>query len=148
MLSLEKSLCKILDWCITFIMFMNAHVNFTWFHLKVTSHVRLFISTPFVTIMFHNGGVFRVVLQHFLKSSPIPPQCVSLHGLYMDGEEFDDTWMFTHACQNFHQMLLTHFPLIDHLRCLPCQLNGVWDVEPFNSHLMHHTITTLIVSTW
>jgi len=33
MLSLDKSLCKILKWCITFIMFMNAHANFTQFCL-------------------------------------------------------------------------------------------------------------------
>jgi hypothetical protein len=48
------------------------------------------------------GGVLRVVIQHFSKSSPIPPQCVCLHGLYVDGKEFDDTWMFTWACQGFH----------------------------------------------
>jgi hypothetical protein len=66
----------------------------------------------------------------------------------MDGEEFDDTWMFTQACKNFHRMLITHFPLINQLGCLPCLLNGVWDaIEPFNSHLTHHTITTMIVST-
>jgi hypothetical protein len=44
MLSFDKSLCKILQWCTTFIMFMNAHVNFTQFCLKVTSCVHHSIS--------------------------------------------------------------------------------------------------------
>jgi hypothetical protein len=35
MLSLDKLLCKIPQWCTTFIMFMNAHANFTQFCLKV-----------------------------------------------------------------------------------------------------------------
>ncbi len=30
-LSFNKSLCKILQWCIAFMMFMNANANFTWF---------------------------------------------------------------------------------------------------------------------
>jgi hypothetical protein len=46
MFSLNKSLCKIPQWCIAFIMFMNAHANFTWFCLKVTSCVRPFIFNP------------------------------------------------------------------------------------------------------
>jgi hypothetical protein len=91
---------------------MNVHVNFTQSHLKVTSHVHLFISTPLATIRFHNWGVFCVVLQHFLKSSPIPPQYGSLHGLCMDGEEFDDTWMFTQACQKTSTKCCLH---ISHL---------------------------------
>ncbi len=33
MLSLDKLLCKIPQWCITFITFMNAHANFTRFYL-------------------------------------------------------------------------------------------------------------------
>jgi hypothetical protein len=33
MLSLDKSFCKKFKWCITFIMFTNAHVNFTQFCL-------------------------------------------------------------------------------------------------------------------
>jgi hypothetical protein len=47
MLSLDKSLCKIPQWCITFLMYMNAYANFTQFHLKVTSRVCPSISGPF-----------------------------------------------------------------------------------------------------
>jgi hypothetical protein len=46
MLSLDKSLCKIPKCCITFIMFMNAHANFTQFHLKATSCVCPSICSP------------------------------------------------------------------------------------------------------
>jgi hypothetical protein len=52
MLFLDKSLCKIPKWCIAFIMFMNAHANFTWFCLKATSCVHPFISNPLFTIRF------------------------------------------------------------------------------------------------
>jgi len=46
MLSLDKLLCKIPQWCTAFIMFMNGHANFTWFILKVTSYVRPSMSGP------------------------------------------------------------------------------------------------------
>jgi hypothetical protein len=46
MLSFDKSLCKILEWCSAFIIFMNTHACFTRFHLNVTSCVHLSISSP------------------------------------------------------------------------------------------------------
>ncbi len=62
MLSLNKLLSKIPQWCIAFIMFMNAHTNFTWFHLKVTSHVHISIfSSP-----YHNSVRFFVMGQYFM----------------------------------------------------------------------------------
>jgi hypothetical protein len=46
-------ICKILDWCITFIMSMNANASFTWFCWKVTSHVCLFIFDLLATTTFN-----------------------------------------------------------------------------------------------
>jgi hypothetical protein len=46
MLSFDKSLCKILEWCIAFIMFMNTHTCFTQFRLNMTSCVHPSISNP------------------------------------------------------------------------------------------------------
>jgi hypothetical protein len=51
MLSLDKSLCKT-QWCTTFIMFMNAHANFTWFCLKVVGHVCLSIWAPLAALRY------------------------------------------------------------------------------------------------
>jgi hypothetical protein len=53
MLSLDKSLCKIPQWCTTFIMFMNAHANFAWFCLKAMNHLCPSIfDTPLPTIRY------------------------------------------------------------------------------------------------
>jgi hypothetical protein len=46
MLSLDKSLWKIPEWCITFIMFINVRAYFKQFHLKVTNLVRFSIFDP------------------------------------------------------------------------------------------------------
>jgi len=61
---------KILDWCTTFIMFMNANASFTWFCLKVTSHIcpsifGLFATTTFdclewVNIFCYNPTFFKM----------------------------------------------------------------------------------------
>jgi hypothetical protein len=99
-------------------------------------------------MIIHNGGVLRVVIQHFAKSSPIPPRCACIYVFCVDGKEFENIWMFAQACESFHWSLLMCFSLIIHLQCLPWQLNHAQDaIESFNLHLVHHTIATLIVST-
>jgi len=85
------------------------------------------------------------VIQHFSKSFPIPPQCVSLHGLYVEGKEFDDTWMFARVGQSFHGTLLTRFSFIIYFGCLPCQLNAIWDV--IKIHTSHHDHLDCLCST-
>ncbi len=80
------------------------------------------IQPPLTVIRYdliNNGGVFRVIIQHFSKSSPIPPQCVCFHGLYVDGKEFDDTWMFAQACQGF-PLIITYVLLT----CHPCFMSS------------------------
>ncbi len=62
MLSLNKLLCKILEWRIAFIMFMNAHANFTWFHLKVTSCVHPSIFGP----PYNNKVQLSIMAKYFM----------------------------------------------------------------------------------
>ncbi len=64
--------------------------------------------------------------------------CVSLHGLYVDGKEFYDTWMFTRVGQSFHRTLLTCFSFIIYFGCFPCQLNDVGDVIETHTSLHDH----------
>jgi len=132
MLSLDK-LCKIPQWYTAFIMFMNAHANFTRFCLKATSHVCPFISGPpchnkmWLTIM---GEYFVLYSNIFRRVSPFH------HNVYAS---MVSTWMvrnlMTHqwSSQSFHWLLLTHFLLIICLQCFPHQLNRAWDaIESFN----------------
>jgi hypothetical protein len=55
MLSLDKLLCEILQWCTTFIMFMNAHANFTQFCLKVM-----------VDVKFNSYRIFHFIITTYL----------------------------------------------------------------------------------
>jgi hypothetical protein len=53
MMPFEKSLWKISQWCTAFMMFMNAHANFTWFHPKAISCVCHSILGPLIAIAFN-----------------------------------------------------------------------------------------------
>jgi hypothetical protein len=68
-MSFDKSLWKKSQWCIAFMMFMNAHANFTRFHPKATSYVCQSILGP---PCCKSIWLFNVVIQHFSK-------CVLFH---------------------------------------------------------------------
>jgi hypothetical protein len=96
MLSLDKLLCKIPQWCIAFIIFINAHANFTWFHLKAISHVCPSTSDP----PCRNKAQLSI-MGEFLCCNPTLFEVFShsttmcMHGgPCVDGKEFDDIWMF------------------------------------------------------
>jgi hypothetical protein len=88
---------------------------------KSCSHFHIQPPLEQYDIIINNGGVFRVIIQHFSKSSSIPPQCVCFHGFYVDGKEFDDTWMFARVCQGFPNHCLRVF-------CF----SSIFDVFPTN----------------
>jgi hypothetical protein len=59
-------------------------------------HIRPSLS-QYKHLIIQNGQVFHVVIHYFLKFAPIPPQCVSLYVILMDGHEPNDNWMLAWA---------------------------------------------------
>jgi hypothetical protein len=109
------------------------------------------LSSPFhIRPPFHNNIQLSIKGEYFVLKSNIfwnVPHNTTMCKLPSFLNIWQGTWWHLDVCMG-KLMLLVCFPLIICFGCLSRQLNGAWDViKPLNAHLMHHTITTLIIHT-
>ncbi len=92
-------------------------------------------------MVIHNGRLFRVVIQHFSKSSFVPSKCVSLHGLNVDGKEVDLNVRMgkpklplnvAYVILAYHSSWMTSLPIQWCLRC-----NWTFRFTPYATHHDH-----------